>query len=56
MRSGVTFESILGHFGVGLAGATFESLLGHFNCFWASVELEHADFTNMGGGGQNVPR
>ena len=35
MGFGVTFESILGHFGVSLP----ESLLGHFNSFWVSVEL-----------------
>ena len=35
MGSGVTFESLLGHFGVGLP----ESLWGHFKSFWASVEL-----------------
>ena len=35
MGSGVTFESLLGHFGVGLP----ESLLGHFNSFWVSVEF-----------------
>ena len=35
MGSRVTFESILGHFGVGLP----ESLLGHFNSFCVSVDL-----------------
>ena len=35
MGSRVTFESILGHFGVGLP----ESLLNHFNSFCVSVEL-----------------
>ena len=37
--SGVTFESILGHFRGRSARVTFESLLGHFNSFCVSVEL-----------------
>ena len=39
LRSRVTFESILGHFRVGLPESVFESLLGHFNSFRVSVEL-----------------
>ena len=38
------FESILGHFRVGLPEPTFESLLGHFNSFCVSV---NADFTRL---------
>ena len=42
MRSGVTFESKIGHFGVGLPGSLlshFWVTLGHFNSFWVSVDL-----------------